>query len=217
MSARGGLKRKRKEAEDWRSTLFFWRGVLSGETWQGTWVGAPPPTADSPALPPPLPAAHAASANTFSATLSPAAPPAPLTLASLLGLCCSAASTYQLDQGDGQGLQSFADAQHALRVADAPRGEAPCALAAACGENNFGSFVSAGLLTVEDGHATLTLARRYVREGDARARWRGGEGARAALQRFQQCEGAEGAGGEPAWLALLPWRVEGEGRKQGKA
>lgn len=212
MSARGGLKRKRKEVEDWRSTLFFWRGVLASDTWQGTWVGAPPTDAASP-----LPAAYAASASTFTATLSPAALPAPLTLASLLGHSCSISSAYLLDQGDGQGLQRFSDGQHALRVADAPRGEAPSALAAACGENEFGSFVSAGLLAVEGGQATLTLARRYVREGDARARWRGGEGARAALQHLQQCEGAEGGAGEPAWLALLPWRVEGEGQKQGKA
>ncbi len=61
----------------------------------------------------------------------------------------------------------------------------------------------------------LTLARRYVREGDARASWRGAEGARAVLQQYALPAAALAGGGEPAWLAALP-RLVPSGDKRGK-
>ena len=191
-------KRKAPKAEpeeDWRSTLFFWRGELSAGAWAGTWVGAPPDSAAAE----PTAAQHAASAATFTAALTPPAGPD-----ALQGLACAVASRYQLDQGDGAGLQEYADSEHHLVVAAAAAGAPACAPAAATGANNFGAFVSVGRVVAggaEGAPAVLTLARRYVREGDARASLRGEQGARAVLEQYAR---AGGGGEEPAWLEALP-------------
>ena len=199
----GSRKRKAVRAEpeeDWRSTLFFWRGELRGGAWEGAWVGSRAPAAPSAAQ-------FAASASAFAAALTPPAPAA----AAEAGLSCSVASRYHLDQGDGRGLQEFADDAHHLVVAAG-------GLAAAAGANCFGAFVAVGHVTAgggaEGSGGVLTLARRYVREGDARARLRGEQGARAVLQQYALPAAAGGEGGEPAWLAALSRFVQGEKRQR---
>ena len=32
--------KKKKPALDWRVPIFYWRGTLTGKTWQGTWVAS---------------------------------------------------------------------------------------------------------------------------------------------------------------------------------
>ncbi len=69
-------------------------------------------------------------------------------------------------------------------------------------------------MRVVDAVPVLTLARRYVREGDARASWRGAQGARAMLE---QCVlPAVGDGGALAWLQALPLLVQGERKTRAK-
>ena len=204
------MSRKRKAPkaepeEDWRSTLFFWRGELSEGAWAGTWVGTLDPAA-------PTAAQHAASAATFSAALAPPAGPD-----ALQGLACAVASRYQLDQGDGAGLQEYTDEEHHLVVAAAAAAAgAASAPAAAAGANNFGAFVSVGRVVAggaEGAPAVLTLARRYVRKGDARASLRGEQGARAVLEQYARA----GGGAEPAWQEALPLFVPAarKGAKKG--
>jgi hypothetical protein len=161
--AAGGGKRAR--APDWRETLFTWRGhltLLDGRAaWAGTWVGG-----DGDAAP--AGADFAASLDTFSCAGE--APPA--AGAALDQVITLDDSTYLLPEGARRDAKR--DDEHFIIL----RG----ARAAACGKNEFGAFVSTGDVAAgADGAAVLTLARRYVRDDDARAALRGADGARAYL------------------------------------
>ena len=114
-----------KRPRDWRATLFHWRGALSLDestappslAWAGAWL----PSDDGAA--PPL-AAHTTSPNTFRcAAPLPSAQLAPLALPSFAGatLAMSSAS-YLLDQGDGEGLQTFSDEVHGVAFSAVERG-----------------------------------------------------------------------------------------------
>jgi len=167
---------KRKAQQDWRATLFYWRGTLSLDSqnklvWQGAWVGSEDavPTAEQ----------YHESANTFKLTSS---------VSSIGGLSLEALSTtevsfagdYLLDQGDGSGPGTYRDISH--HVAFSKLYSAGFAAVGAVGETEFGRFVSHGRLTISEGEGegegegkepkltlTLTLARRYVVDKDARA------------------------------------------------
>lgn len=85
----------------------------------------------------------------------------------------SFAGEYQLDQGDGSGAGTYRDISH--HVAFSKLYSSGFEAVGACGETEFGRFVSHGRLTCsEDAEEkepklTLTLARRYVVDKDARA------------------------------------------------
>jgi len=165
---------KRKAQQDWRATLFYWRGTLSLDSqdklvWQGAWVGSEDtaPTAEQ----------YHESTNTFKLTSS---------VSSIGGLSLEALSTtevsfagdYLLDQGDSSGPGTYRDISH--HVAFSKLYSAGFAAVGAVGETEFGRFVSHGRLTISEGEGegegegkepklTLTLARRYVVDKDARA------------------------------------------------
>ena len=123
----------------------------------------------------------------------------------LLGAALSLRGSYLLDQGDGRGRTRFEDVSHRLAVAALPlgaSGEPFAARVAACGQTEFGSFVSYGRVSVsarpgpsgpEPGpgpggapELVLTLARRYVDDADPRAKW---EDAAEALRRCAELAG----------------------------
>ena len=166
-------KKRRKKApapeDDWKSTLFCWRGRVVEEpveeealdggaaraTWTGTWVGCGHGEAR------PTDADHAASENTFALGFEidhtpwdPAAREYEF------------AGAYLLDQGDGSGLGEYRDHTHVVRFGPAgDDGARPCA---AVGTTEFAPFVSFGELRAD---GTLLLARRYLEEDDARCGW----------------------------------------------
>jgi len=153
------------------------------------------------------------------------------------GAIVLARSGYLLDQGDGAGRVRFEDGAHALALGPLRAGGRECA-AAAVGDTQFGRFVSFGAARAgAGGAAELTLARRYVRDADARAAWRDAQAALARCLALADPAGAAGttdaagkadaageagagAGGAPAappaaaaaaWArtqAALPWRLD---------
>ena len=152
------------DAQDWRHPLFYWRGALSIDdtalSWKGTWV------ASGDGLP--SDADFVASANTFEVT----APPVDgLGETRFLPLFAERSfeftgGSYLLDNGDGPA--PYSDVQHKCLVYS--RGDG--LVVGACGDTEFGRFVSLGrIVESTDGGNRLTLARRYVADSDARAKW----------------------------------------------
>ena len=222
---RGMSKRKAVAPKDWRETLFFWHGALEGWIWKGTWVGG---ESDLPPLD------LFENQNTFEAKVltleGEGSPPAgECTLDVLLGSYFSVDSSYQLDNGDGheayqdldgEGYTQTLVIQQALAAGSAgSTGLAPVALAAACGENQFGHFSSFGYLSNQAGGGLkLTLARRYLHPGDERAERVGNK---EQLKAFLQ-SAEEAVGGETGvqtdllagrWQNILPYRAKGAKKK----
>jgi len=192
-------KRKAASESDWRSTIFYWRGTLgTSGSWTGTWVGS---AADLPSDD-----EYAASVNTFKLTLTLPGEGTGDTLDAVAGMTGTFAGSYLLDQGDG--LQSFSDLSQNVSfskiVEDDENGT--FVVVVACGNTEFGRFVSAGRLTERDGQLTLLLARRYVRDQDPRAAF---ADAAAVLSSYSQpfhCNlDPEGE---------LPWRVSAKKNKK---
>ena len=186
-------ERKRKKAaaasdEDWRQTLFHWRGELRYAppappavpvgtlTWSGSWVGRAasfdPPSSDE----------FAASPNTFELTSSVQAertegighgPPATECLRAsdgvlpawpymLCGLCGGFTGEYLLDDGDG--LKPTQDELHQFRVAclSPDEGTPMGTVVAAVGSTPFGRFVSLGTLSRRGAKGATATERALV-------------------------------------------------------
>ena len=210
-------RRQRDEARDWRATLFVWRGVLGvSETNSLTWDGVWEPT-DTDALPDD--SAYVDSKNDFALrTRMMGGDDLEILETCILGPDMERlgdlfwglehlgdiklTGSYQLDQGDGRGHQSYSDDWHDMTVSI--RG--PYAVVAACGETQFGRFISLGYV---DGH-DMMLARRYVSDDDVRAAWRTPKDVLAGtdwgiLEDGQESFDPEADG---VLVAKLPWRVE---------
>ena len=209
-SAETAPKRKQKAARtpaaDWRAPLFFWRGKVVGNTWEGTWV------ASTEGLP--SDTEFAASPNTFKLTCSDPLPDVykkgrtdgKPDLATFTG-------TYKLDNGDG--LADYEDIEHQMWAHNGPPEHHPggdeWAVVGACGNTEFGRFVSLGRLderTAEgvpgdDRYTRLTLARRYIADNDKRAKL----SAFDVADRVTACGPDEGFINAP-WLGL-PWKLPG--------
>jgi hypothetical protein len=198
-------KAKRAPSPDWRTPVFYWRGKVDGSTWEGTWV------ASSEGLP--SNEEFEASENTFKLKCSK-----PLedlywdgkdyesaALASLTG-------SYKLDNGDG--LADYTDLKHEIWAYNGPPSHHPSinswAVVGACGDTEFGRFVSLGRLDQKKSDDTyaaytrLTLARRYIADDDPRKSM----SARDVARRVAANGPDEGVIDIP-WLAL-PWKVSAD-------
>ena len=210
-------RRQRDEERDWRATLFVWRGVLGvSETNSLTWDGVWEPT-DTDALPDD--SAYVDSKNDFALrTRMMGGDDLEILETCILGPDMEALNelfwglehlgdikltgSYQLDQGDGRGHQSYSDDWHDMAVSI--RG--PYAVVAACGETQFGRFISLGYVDGQD----MMLARRYVSDDDVRAAWRTPKDVLngtdwGILEDGQESFDPEADG---VLVAKLPWRVE---------
>ena len=210
-------RRQRDEARDWRATLFVWRGVLGGSetnclTCDGVWE----PT-DAGALPDG--SAYVDSKNDFAlrtrmmggddleiletCTIGPDMEHLGELFWGLEHLGdIKLTGSYQLDQGDGRGHQSYSDDWHDMAVSI--RG--PYAVVAACGETQFGRFISLGYVDGQD----MMLARREGAGDDVRAAWRTPKDVLngtdwGILEDGQESFDPEADG---VLVAKLPWRVE---------
>ena len=195
-------KEKKPPAPDWRQPVFYWRGAVTGAVWEGTWV------ASTDGLP--SDADFKDSANTFRLECGK-----PLsTLAKARGedrAAAFAGGTYKLDNGEGLG--DYSDLEHKIFAFNGPPPHHPScsswAVVGACGDTEFGRFVSLGRLDEkasgevpgDDTYGRLTLARRYLAEDDPRAAMSAYDVAR----RVASCGADEWANDAP-WLAL-PWKV----------
>ena len=207
-------RRERDEERDWRATLFVWRGVLGvSETNSLTWDGVWEPT-DTDALPDD--SAYVDSKNDFAlrtrmmggddleiletCTIGPDMEHLGELFWGLEHLGdIKLTGSYQLDQGDGRGHQSYSDDWHDMAVSI--RG--PYAVVAACGETQFGRFISLGYVDGQD----MMLARRYVADDDVRAAWRTPRDVLNGTDWGILEDGQESFDPE-AVAAKLPWRVE---------
>ena len=207
-------RRQRDEERDWRATLFVWRGDLGVSatntlTWDGVWE----PT-DTDALPDD--SAYVDSKNDFAlrtrmmggddleiletCTIGPDMEHLGELFWGLEHLGdIKLTGSYQLDQGDGRGHQSYSDDWHDMAVSI--RG--PYAVVAACGETQFGRFISLGYVDGQD----MMLARRYVADDDVRAAWRTPRDVLNGTDWGILEDGQESFDPE-AVAAKLPWRVE---------
>ena len=201
-SSSTAARKKKAPAADWRQSAFYWRGAVSGSTWEGAWV------ASDEGLP--SDADFAASTNTFKLVCSTA-------LSSIYP--CGArehgggtfTGEYKLDNGDGPA--DYSDLEHEIFAYNGPPGHHPAvhswAVVGACGDTEFGRFVSLGVLDGEvsggvpgdDTYSRLTLVRRYIAEDDPR----NGMSAKEVACRVASCGKEEWAMNAP-WLAL-PWKV----------
>lgn len=182
------------EEDDWKATMYYWRGTLSFAaetlTWKGAWVGS------RAGLPPD--SEFASSPNEFTLT-APAKVKGGVTLAATAAELKPAAikgkfvGKYLLDQGDG--LENFQDKAHMFKISSCEDGSV---MVCARGTTEFGAFVSAGKLESASGGAMeLTLARRYVDDADPRKKWT------TADKVADQLLAAPGAAGAPWTSAAM--------------
>lgn len=174
----------------WRDTLFFWQGSLQGAEWGGRWVGVVSAAATAGA---PSAREFAESANTFDVTLE----------AGDGGAFCAkpgaeaeatAGKGYLLDQGDGEGHSYHLDDAHRIRFFRGGCNDS--LLAGAVGRNEFGPFVSLGIVEGQK----LMLARRYLDHKDARVAW--------SLDDVEEAGKAANAAGRLPWDCALDSRVQ---------
>ena len=171
-SAAAAASARTAPAADWRTPVFYWRGSVTGSTWEGTWV------ASLDGLP--ADADFASSANTFKLECS-------CPLATVYEHCeeeVSFTGSYKLDNGDGP--EDFSDLEHTINAWEGPPSHHPAchnwANVGAVGNTPFGRFVSLGRLdrppnpdgtnsggqSIGGIYTRLTLARRYIAEDDPR-------------------------------------------------
>ena len=172
---------KVRKPNDWRAPLFYWRGT-TGENggWVGTWV------ASEEGLP--SDAEFKAAPTTFSLVADKA-----LTNYGHTGSFVS--GSYKLDQGDGLG--NYSDLLHIfhVRATDNDKGS-DGVVVGACGNTEFGRFISLGVLELRGSQTQLTLARRYIADNDPRAKLTAAE---VASLPGQNCQAP--------WVDDLPWKV----------
>ena len=186
-----------EEEGDWRDTVFYWRGVLSlaraknvdtasslkglvdsgAMSWCGAWVGSESGLPSDSEL--------KSSKNTFELTCKKLKESADgsYVQGNLKGY-------YELDQGDGCGLQRYSDLSHRFRIVNG-------SLVVAKGTTEFGAFISAGTIKeirVSEGccQLQLTLARRYIDDNDPRKKRTIGAHAKSILDSDK---------------AAFPWRL----------
>jgi hypothetical protein len=149
-----------KMSQDWREQLYYWRGSLKVHkghvAWEGTWCGtfgSEPPSDEDYAT---------NSTQTFGARgpkRTDALPPP---------VRAKWKSVYAMDN-DGSGkVSKYSDSRHSIAfrgVSTTTLGERWACVAR--GRNEFGRFCSWGEC---DGKGVLTLARRYLRDDDPRAK-----------------------------------------------
>ena len=201
--------KKKKPALDWRVPIFYWRGTLTGKTWQGTWVASEfgLPSDDD----------FKASENTFklecSEMLSLVAAGSHNSTKNWEAEGAKFTGSYKLDNGDG--LEDTEDIEHLIWAVKGPPSHHPLgnifdwATVGACGDTPFGRFVSLGRLDKKEAlpdnpsmqYTRLTLARRYIDDADPRKKM----SARDVCARVSSCGEDEWAINTP-WLAL-PWKV----------
>ena len=177
-------QKKKAPAADWRTPLFYWRGIVSqtasGEdAWQGTWV------ASAEGLP--CDAEFSASQNAFKLLSSE-----PLGMLAMTEETCSLSGSYKLDNGDGP--EDHSDVTHRIRVLDS-------GVVGARGTTEFGEFVSLGRLEQGAEGLSLTLARRYIDDDDPRCSM----SAAQVAERLDEA-GPDSKHVEAPWCAL-PWKV----------
>ena len=207
-------KRPHDEERDWKMTLFVWKGVLTvsdakdSVTWEGAWE----PTLNHE---PPSDYNYENSKNRFVLRTRAYREKDALEILESCGTSgdeqfwglehlgdIRLTGSYQLDQGDGRGHQSYSDDWHDMTVSI--RG--PYAVVAACGETQFGRFISLGYVDGQE----MMLARRYVADDDVRAAWRTPKDVLngtdwGILEDGQESFDPEADG---VLVAKLPWRVE---------
>ena len=155
----------------WRDTLFVWKGRVQrdlglGIIFEGTWLGVQAGAADPPVK---IPGndAFAKSAMDFfvSGTLDEQC--------EKIGESCS----YQLTQGKGWLLDDMEYHQDQVHHVHFYKWRANTCLVFAYGTNAYGDFIASG---TSDAAALgsnvsdvfeMTLARRYLEDGDARSQW----------------------------------------------
>jgi hypothetical protein len=178
--ASGGATAKVRKPNDWRAPLFYWRGSTrqgtgGSGTWTGTWVASEGGLPGS--------AAFEAAPTTFDLTSS-----RPLISLGDVGSAEFICGSYQLDQGDG--LAKFSDVSHVCHLA-------ADGVVGACGNTEFGKFISLGKLVARESHGELTLARRYITDNDPRAKLSAEQVALLAASASER---------EEPWTAAV-WRV----------
>ena len=151
-------------------------------------------------------------------------PAASLDITCLAGSQATIVSKYLLDQGDGQGAQTFSDHSHDVAIGPMQGAtQSRWCTVAGCGTTEFGRFLTYG--SIEEHPAcpglpsatsnptlTLTLARRYLRDVDPRAKQPWMQQPRHVLAECSELAssggvcGGGGLGRAEAELAL-PWRV----------
>lgn len=162
--------------KNWSETLFVWDGILSDEDaakegdiglkWEGTWIGCE--SADAVAVETPKRGAFerdVASACSFEAS-GTASQKDPATNFYRVSM----SSSYEL--GEGKDKKNHSDDVHdvylsLLRWTGNLRDQAEN-LIFALGSNEFGHFISVGFLRVGN---RISLARRYLEDGDLRCKW----------------------------------------------
>jgi hypothetical protein len=160
----------------WRDTLFVWHGPISIEKkgegkveWKGNWIGCE----DCPdATEAKLPTGFDESDMAFDVSGA-----AVKDVSEMITIFMTGGTGWDL-QGEDQ-IDRHGDDRHEIMLkmvgsveGDETDQQEKTAAVAAVGDNNFGSFVSAGFIAYEvDGTMLLTLGRRYLDHRDERGSW----------------------------------------------
>jgi hypothetical protein len=162
-------------SDNWKETLFVWDGILSDEDeggdgsnlkWEGTWVGCQ--SADAVAVETPKRGAFdrdVLSAYSFavSGTASRKDPSNNFYRVSMIG---------SYDLGDDDEKKQHFDDVHDMYLSllrwTGNLVDQADNLVFALGSNEFGKFISVGWLRVGN---RITIARRYLDDGDIRCKW----------------------------------------------
>lgn len=215
MSSEGGDSES--SADDWRTTLYWWRGALrwlgAGTMtlqWSGTWV----PSTVATASPPTDEDYERNSSNAFVARVN--VNPDRAAMCELLatgsaepqliaGIAGKWLGHYMMDN-DGSGtFQRYSDVRHDFTIAALPTEAGdPATCCAAVGSTLFGPFISVGVIErrgASDRGLRLTLVRRYIDDSDPRASWTTED-----LLRLLTTDAAKRA----PWTVALPYRISTE-------
>ena len=111
-----------------------------------------------------------------------------------VGSASFVSGSYKLDQGDG--LNSYSDISHEFHLRSTNDDEGSDGIVGACGNTEFGRFISIGVLEPRGSTAQLILARRYIADNDPRAKLTAAEVAALA-----------GLHSGAPWVEGLPWKV----------
>ena len=162
----------------WRDTLFVWSGPLqlvnnkAEAEWSGSWVGCEDcPDANDAQKPSPEDLANSKMQFDVKGKLQQKT-----SGGEIFHHLCLDDGGDGWDLASGDDVQRHGDKRHTIVLPTIHRSDAKGKRLpiAAVGENDFGSFVSAGYMEAKSkggGDLHMTLARRYLEEGDARSKW----------------------------------------------
>ena len=179
---------ERIEVKDWRETLFVWKGSfkleISSASWMGSWSSF---TQNENARD------FAETENKFTADGIYERKFTSKDSAETFTVFTKS-SSYLLDNFDGRGLKKHRDKAHKMWI-----NRLPCCVhcgakqVVATGKNEYGPFISHGMMgTNENQETTLTLARRYIDDGDERLKYTGLELLGSAFRRYKgKCSGKD--------------------------